>query len=253
MLILSAQDVRELLDLDRLVDALEAAMIDVSAGHVSMPNRVAAQVADRQAMLAAMPAFLPSTPALTTKLVSLFPQNRDRPTHQALICCFDPATGTPLAVMDGTVISAMRTGAVTGVAIRHLARPDVRTAGLLGAGVLTRTQLMALASERPGLEVARVYDPNTARTEALLAELTPSLPFAVAKLQALFLQFAPGALKLTPDQVELLRTDNVVSDAAKAAGLTLEGLGITPDSIEAVAPQYLWRFRPAGQFQRKNA
>jgi len=79
------------------------------------------------------------------------------------------------------------------------------------------------------------------------------LPFGLAKLQSYVLQFAPGALKLTPDQVELLRTDNVVSDAAKAAGLTLEGLGITPDSIEGVAPQYLWRFRPAGQFQRKNA
>jgi uncharacterized protein YbjT (DUF2867 family) len=79
------------------------------------------------------------------------------------------------------------------------------------------------------------------------------LPFGLAKLQAIFLQFAPGALKLTPDQVELLRTDNVVSDAAKAAGLTLEGLGVTPDSMEGVAPQYLWRFRPAGQFQRKNA
>jgi len=80
-----------------------------------------------------------------------------------------------------------------------------------------------------------------------------SLPFGLARLQAIFLQFAPGALKLTPDQVELLRTDNVVSETAKAAGLTLEGLGITPDSIEGVAPQYLWRFRPAGQFQRKNA
>ena len=79
------------------------------------------------------------------------------------------------------------------------------------------------------------------------------LPFGLARLQALFLQFAPGAMKLTPDQVELLRSDNVVSDAAKAAGLTLEGLGITPNSIEAIAPQYLWRFRPAGQFQRKNA
>jgi uncharacterized protein YbjT (DUF2867 family) len=79
------------------------------------------------------------------------------------------------------------------------------------------------------------------------------LPFGLAKLQALFLQFAPGALKLTPDQVALLRTDNVVSDAAKAAGLTLEGLGIAPDSMEAIAPQYLWRFRAAGQFQRKSA
>ena len=79
-----------------------------------------------------------------------------------------------------------------------------------------------------------------------------SLPFGLAKLQALFLQFAPGALKLTPDQVEMLRSDNVVSDAAKAAGLTLEGLGIAPDSMKAIAPQYLWRFRAAGQFQRMS-
>jgi NADH dehydrogenase len=79
-----------------------------------------------------------------------------------------------------------------------------------------------------------------------------SVPFGLARLQAALLQFAPGALKLTPDQVELLRHDNVVSDAARSAGLTLQGLGITPDSLEAVAPQYLWRFRPAGQFQRQN-
>ena len=79
------------------------------------------------------------------------------------------------------------------------------------------------------------------------------LPFGIARLKAFFLQFAPGMLKLTPDQVELLKSDNVVSDGAKAAGLTLEGLGIAPDSMEAVAPQYLWRFRAAGQFQRKSA
>jgi uncharacterized protein YbjT (DUF2867 family) len=80
-----------------------------------------------------------------------------------------------------------------------------------------------------------------------------SLPFGLAKLQAMFLQFAPGPLKLTPDQVALLRSDNVVSEAAKSAGLTLEGLGVEADSLEAIAPQYLWRFRAAGQFQRKSA
>ena len=79
-----------------------------------------------------------------------------------------------------------------------------------------------------------------------------SLPFGLAKWQAMLLQFAPGPLKLTPDQVALLRSDNVVSDAAKAAGLTLEGLGITPDSLEAIAPQYLWRFRRTGQFAHKG-
>jgi NADH dehydrogenase len=79
------------------------------------------------------------------------------------------------------------------------------------------------------------------------------LPFAIARFKAMFLQFAPGALKLTPDQVALLRTDNVVSDAATAAGLTLQGLGISPESMEAVVPQYLWRFRKAGQFAPKGA
>jgi NADH dehydrogenase len=79
------------------------------------------------------------------------------------------------------------------------------------------------------------------------------VPFAIARLKAIFLQFAPGALKLTPDQVTMLKTDNVVSDAATAAGLTLQGLGISPDSMEAVVPQYLWRFRKAGQFAQNGA
>jgi NADH dehydrogenase len=80
-----------------------------------------------------------------------------------------------------------------------------------------------------------------------------SLPFGLAKLQALLLQFAPGPLKLTPDQVALLRSDNVVSGPAKAEGRTLEALGIAPDSLEAIAPQYLWRFRKAGQFAHNGA
>lgn len=79
------------------------------------------------------------------------------------------------------------------------------------------------------------------------------LPFGLAKAQAWFLQYAPGALKLTPDQVELLRSDNVVSETAKTAGLTLEGLGIVPESLAAIAPSYLWRFRKTGQFRSSAA
>jgi NADH dehydrogenase len=74
------------------------------------------------------------------------------------------------------------------------------------------------------------------------------LPFGLASLKAQFLQFAPGPLKLTPDQVLLLRDDNIVSSAAISEGRTLQGLGITPDSLEAIAPAYLWRFRATGQF-----
>jgi NADH dehydrogenase len=77
------------------------------------------------------------------------------------------------------------------------------------------------------------------------------VPFALAEVKAWFLQFLPKP-PLTPDQVELLKSDNVVSDAAKRDGRTLEGLGIAPIAMAAVAPTYLWRFRKTGQFKVKN-
>jgi NADH dehydrogenase len=78
------------------------------------------------------------------------------------------------------------------------------------------------------------------------------VPFFVAKLQAMMLQYLPIPL-LTPDQVEMLRVDNVVSDAAKTEGRTLQGLGIEPEPIEAIVPSYLWRFRKTGQFRSRLA
>jgi NADH dehydrogenase len=78
------------------------------------------------------------------------------------------------------------------------------------------------------------------------------IPFAVAKLQAMLLQFMPTPL-LTPDQVELLRVDNVVSQAAMNERRTLPGFGIEPEPIEAIVPAYLWRFRKTGQFRSRTA
>ena len=78
------------------------------------------------------------------------------------------------------------------------------------------------------------------------------LPFALAQLQAAFLQFLPKP-PLTPDQVELLRSNNVVSDAARREGRTFEALGIEPISMAAIVPSYLWRFRKTGQFKSRAA
>ena len=78
------------------------------------------------------------------------------------------------------------------------------------------------------------------------------LPFPLARLKAQFLQYAPTPI-LTPDQVELLRSDNIVSQEAKVQGRTLQGLGIAPDSIAAIVPSYLWRFRKTGQFKGRTA
>lgn len=78
------------------------------------------------------------------------------------------------------------------------------------------------------------------------------LPFPVAKFMGMFLQLVPGS-PLTVDQVRLLQSDNVVSDAANADGRDFAGLGITPESVDVIVPEYLERFRPYGQFDKARA
>src|SRR5947208_14596510 len=136
MLVLSRSVVEELLDLDALLDALAAAHAELSAGEASLVPRVGAFAAD--GILGAMVGYAPSA-GLGCKLVTLFPENRDRPTHQAAIALFDPATGTPVALMDGTYITAMRTAAAAALATRLLARPDARVLAILGTGVQSRS------------------------------------------------------------------------------------------------------------------
>jgi ornithine cyclodeaminase len=137
MLVLSRKEVEELLDLDALLDALAAAHAELSAGNASLVPRVGSRAGDT-GILGAMLAYAPSS-GLGCKLVTLFPENRDRPTHQATIALFDPATGTPVALMDGTYITAMRTAAAAALATRLLARPDSRVLAILGTGVQSRS------------------------------------------------------------------------------------------------------------------
>jgi alanine dehydrogenase len=137
MLVLSRHEVEELLDLDALLDALAAAHAELSAGKASLVPRVGAFAGDT-GILGAMPAYVPSS-GLGCKLVTLFPGNRDRPTHQAMIALFEPGTGTPAALMDGTYITAMRTAAAAALATRLLARRDARVLAILGTGVQSRS------------------------------------------------------------------------------------------------------------------
>ena len=168
MIVLSQPEVRELLDLDALVDALADAHRELSEGKASMPPRIAA-FAERDGLLGAMPAYLPSA-GLECKLVSLFPENRDRHTHQALICVFDPTNGTPVALMDGTYITATRTAAGSALATRLLAREDARVLAILGAGVQARTHADALRRVRKFDEV-RIASRDRGRAAELAAEI----------------------------------------------------------------------------------
>jgi len=168
VILLSQAEVRELLDLDALIDALADAHRELSDGRASMPPRIAA-LAERNGLLGAMPAYLPSA-GLTCKLVTLFPENRDRHTHQALICVFDPTNGTPVALMDGTYITATRTAAGSALATRLLAREDSRVLAILGAGVQARTHADALRRVR-SFEQIRVASRDADRAAELAAEI----------------------------------------------------------------------------------
>ena len=167
MLVLTRADVEELLDLDELVGALARAHEELSSGTVSMPPRIAALASD--GLLGAMPAYLPSA-GLGCKLVSLFPHNTDRPTHQAAIVLFDPANGSPVALMDGTYITATRTAAAAALAARLLARPDAKVLAIIGTGVQARSHARAFSHIREWGEI-RIAGRDSAKAEALAAEL----------------------------------------------------------------------------------
>ena len=168
MLVLSRAEVRRLLDLDQLLDALERAFVELSAGRASVPPRVAAQT--ERGLLAAMPGYADGI--LETKLVSVFAGNHEvgLPSHQATIALFDDQTGKPLALMDGTEITAVRTGASSAVATRTLARPDARVLTVLGAGVQARSHVDAVARVRELAEV-RVASRRPEHARALASEV----------------------------------------------------------------------------------
>jgi alanine dehydrogenase len=181
MLVLTHRDVEALLDLDALIDALAAAMADLSAGRASVPDRVAALVPGQDAFLAAMPGFVPSSGVLMAKLVSLFPRNAGSglPTHQAVIAVFDPVTGTPTALLDGTAITAARTGACSALSARLLARDDAAVLAILGTGVQARSHARAMCRVRPIRQI-RVAGRNPAAAAELAAELSAALPVTAA-------------------------------------------------------------------------
>jgi ornithine cyclodeaminase len=163
MLVLSQEEVARLLDVDELLDALERAFVELSAGRASVPPRIAAF--SKHGLLGAMPGYVDGV--LAAKLVTLFPDHE--PSHQALIAVFDAETGEPSAVMDGTHITAVRTGGGSAVSTRALARDDAKVLAILGAGVQGRSHLDAVGRVRDFEEV-RIASRNPEHARAFAAE-----------------------------------------------------------------------------------
>jgi alanine dehydrogenase len=180
MLFLNRHDVESLLDIDQLIDSLAPAMIELSAGSVSMPARIVVQVAAERGLLAVMQVYLDSSKTLSAKLVSVYPENEKRglPSHQAVVLMFDSSSGAPIAMMDGASITAARTAAGSALATRVLARPEARVLAILGTGVEARAHAGAIPRVRR-IDEMRVWGRSSQKAGALAEELSVELGVAV--------------------------------------------------------------------------
>jgi len=177
---LSGRDVAKALPMRDAVEAMKEAFRQISAGEAVVPPRTHIAVASPPGDALFMPAYVPATRRMGLKIVTLFGDNvaRGLPRIQALVIVLDAATGSPLAVMDGTSLTAIRTGAASGAATDLLARPDANVAAIFGAGPQAQTQLEAVCVVRP-IRRAMIFDPVAGRAEALAREMAPRLGIAV--------------------------------------------------------------------------
>ena len=216
MFMLDENAVQQRLRYEDLIPVIADALAALSAGRVVQPVRSVLPVAPHHGFFAVMPAYASS---LGAKLVTFYPQNVGVHTHHALIVMFKAETGEPLAVMDGRLITEMRTAAASAVATQRLARPDAAVLGILGSGVQAKSHLAALRHVRSFKEV-RVWSPRHAP--------------AFAKAHG---------VKAVPSAADAVRGADVVVVAASSTTPILQGRWLSPgthvNAIGATRPD--WR------------
>lgn len=153
--IIDGPTVRKRLPMKDCVEAMVTAMTAVTKGTVKVPQRIVMPLVDRSGYFALMPGSASEPSTYGAKLVTLYPDNaaRGRPVVQGFVALFDHHTGAPVALIDGAAITALRTGAVSALATRELARAHTRTLGLLGCGVQASAHLEAICTVRDIAEV----------------------------------------------------------------------------------------------------
>ena len=172
LLVLSQQEVEELLDMEGCIEAMAEALASLARGDVHVPMRIVVRPAGEDTFLGLMPAHRGGgAPLYSLKTVCVFPDNPERglDAHQGTVTLFDGETGETRAIMNASAITAIRTAAVSAVATRLLAREDARELGILGAGVQARSHLEALRLVRD-FDTVRIFSPTAAHAQALAKE-----------------------------------------------------------------------------------
>jgi len=177
---LAGDDVRQALPMADAIDAMREAFTQLAAGAASMPPRIRLELPEVDGLVLLMPCRAAGLQRMSLKIVHQFAHNRavGLPLLQALVLLADATNGQLLALLDGAALTAIRTGAASGVATQLLARADADTAAIFGSGVQARTQLEAICSVRP-VRRARVFDQDPAGAAKFAAEMTARLGVAV--------------------------------------------------------------------------
>jgi alanine dehydrogenase len=174
---LTQDDVKKVLDMKSTLEAVEEGFKEMGNDNIEMPPRVYLHF--DKGVLIAMPAYMPGLNAAGTKLVTVHPNNKKEhnlPAVIARIILNSPENGVPLAIMDGTYITALRTGAAGAIGIKYLSRKDSQIVGLCGAGVQGRSQVMGLMEVRPKVKKIKVFDIIPEIKEAFIEEMQETYP-----------------------------------------------------------------------------
>lgn len=273
MLLLPQEDIQSLLTMKDAMGAVEEAFKQFALGNVKMPPRSSISVEQSKGMLLAMAAFIGGEiNALGQKVVTIYPENPTKhnlPTILGTVQLLDPETGECLAVMDGTFLTAMRTGAASGVATKYLAKPDSSSVAVFGAGVQAETQLEAVAEARKINDV-KVFDTSTQRASQYCERMSKKLKINVRQsaeprdtLRGTDVVICASTSRVpvfngewlepgmhingvgshTPDTRELdttsIRRSKVIVDSREAA-LTAAGDLIMPIAEKAISSDHIW-------------
>jgi ornithine cyclodeaminase/alanine dehydrogenase len=183
-LLLTRKDVEQVLTMKDAVAAVEEGFRQLALGNVIMPQRTAIRISQHHGIHLGMPAYVGGEGdggSLALKVVTVYPDNPSKygmPTTIGTLLLNDPRTGALVAIMDAGFLTAMRTGAVSGVATKYLAREDARSVGVFGAGVQARAQLLAMCEVRP-IERVSVFDPWQEGRDKFASDMSAQLSIPV--------------------------------------------------------------------------
>jgi len=179
VLVISEDDVKQLLTMEDTIKTVEDVLREKALKRVQMPPKTYIYFQEYHGDFRSMPSYIPQLKIAGVKVVNYHPDNPrtyHKPAIMATILLLDPKTGTPLAIVGGATITAMRTGAIAGIATKYLGRRDSEILGLIGAGTQARTQLLAISKVLDCQEV-RVYDKDYERIQSFIEEVSKRYPF----------------------------------------------------------------------------